>query len=127
MNSFRQSKYSSRTATGPTLKLAVRITPNKVEDEAARRDVVLGDKRNSMETEIRRTRAVFNFLPYCLNNGTTMHSTPYTTSPQKTDMIKQQYKGHCKDKVNGKLVPVLNYAPRHEHVLRDWRYSSTHS
>jgi hypothetical protein len=26
-----------------------------------------------------------------------------------------------------KVVPVLNYAPRHEGVLREWRYNSTHS
>jgi hypothetical protein len=25
-----------------------------------------------------------------------------------------------------KVVPVLNWAPRHEDVLREWRYSSTH-
>jgi hypothetical protein len=30
-------------------------------------------------------------------------------------------------KVNGKAVPVLNLAPRHEDVLGEWRYSSTHS
>jgi hypothetical protein len=26
-----------------------------------------------------------------------------------------------------KVVPVLNKAPRHEDVLREWRYSSAHS
>jgi hypothetical protein len=30
-------------------------------------------------------------------------------------------------KVKGKVVPVLNEAPRHEDALREWRYSSTHS
>jgi hypothetical protein len=29
--------------------------------------------------------------------------------------------------VKGKVVPVLNYAPRHECILGEWRYSSTHS
>jgi hypothetical protein len=29
--------------------------------------------------------------------------------------------------VKGKIVPVLNKAPRHEDVLGEWRYSSTHS
>jgi hypothetical protein len=27
----------------------------------------------------------------------------------------------------GKVVSVLNYAPRHEDILGEWRYSSTHS
>jgi hypothetical protein len=27
----------------------------------------------------------------------------------------------------GKVVPVLNEAPRHEDILEEWRYSSTHS
>jgi len=31
----------------------------------------------------------------------------------------------AKDK--GKIVPVLNQAPRREDVLREWRYSSAHS
>jgi hypothetical protein len=31
----------------------------------------------------------------------------------------------CKGK--GKVVPVLNEAPRHEGVLGEWRYSITHS
>jgi hypothetical protein len=30
-------------------------------------------------------------------------------------------------KVKGKVVSVLNQAPRHEGVLGEWRYSSTHS
>jgi hypothetical protein len=30
-------------------------------------------------------------------------------------------------KGKGKVVPVLNSAPRHEDVLGEWRYSSTHS
>jgi hypothetical protein len=30
-------------------------------------------------------------------------------------------------KRKGKVVPLLNYAPRHENVLGEWRYSSTHS
>jgi hypothetical protein len=30
-------------------------------------------------------------------------------------------------KVKGKVVPVLNWAPCHEGVLGEWRYSSTHS
>jgi hypothetical protein len=30
-------------------------------------------------------------------------------------------------KVKGKVVPVLNKAPRHEDVLGEWKYSSTHS
>jgi hypothetical protein len=30
-------------------------------------------------------------------------------------------------KGKGKVVLVLNYAPRHEGVLGEWRYSSTHS
>jgi hypothetical protein len=30
-------------------------------------------------------------------------------------------------KVKGKVFPVLNWAPRHEGVLGEWRYSSTHS
>jgi hypothetical protein len=30
-------------------------------------------------------------------------------------------------KGTGKVVPVLNYAPRHEGVLWEWRYGSTHS
>jgi hypothetical protein len=30
-------------------------------------------------------------------------------------------------KGKGKFVPVLNQAPRHEGVLGEWRYSSTHS
>jgi len=29
--------------------------------------------------------------------------------------------------VEGKVIPVLNYAPRHEDVLEEWMYSSTHS
>jgi hypothetical protein len=29
--------------------------------------------------------------------------------------------------LKGKIVPVLNLAPRHEGVLGEWRYSSTHS
>jgi hypothetical protein len=29
--------------------------------------------------------------------------------------------------LKGKIVPVLNYAPRQEGVLGEWRYSSTHS
>jgi hypothetical protein len=33
------------------------------------------------------------------------------------------YLSRCK----GKVVPVLNYAPRHEDVLGEWRYNSTHS
>jgi hypothetical protein len=32
-----------------------------------------------------------------------------------------------KGKGKGKAVPVLKLAPRHEDVLREWRYSSTHS
>jgi hypothetical protein len=28
---------------------------------------------------------------------------------------------------NVKVVPVLNQTPRHEDVLREWRYSSTHA
>jgi hypothetical protein len=30
-------------------------------------------------------------------------------------------------KDEGKIVPVLNKAQRHEDVLKDWRYSSMHS
>jgi hypothetical protein len=30
-------------------------------------------------------------------------------------------------KGEGKVVPVLNYAQRHEGVLGQWRYSATHS
>jgi hypothetical protein len=30
-------------------------------------------------------------------------------------------------KYKGKVVPVLKKAPRHEDVLEEWRYSSTHS
>jgi hypothetical protein len=30
-------------------------------------------------------------------------------------------------RVKGKIVPVLNQAPRHEGVLGEWRNSSTHS
>jgi hypothetical protein len=33
----------------------------------------------------------------------------------------------AKVKVKGKVVPVLNYTPRHEGVLEEWRYSFTHS
>jgi hypothetical protein len=29
--------------------------------------------------------------------------------------------------VEGKVIPVLNYAPRHEDVLEEWMYSSTYS
>jgi hypothetical protein len=32
-----------------------------------------------------------------------------------------------KGKGEGKVVPVLNQAPRHEDVVGEWRYSSTHS
>jgi hypothetical protein len=32
-----------------------------------------------------------------------------------------------KVKGKGKVVPVLKYAPRHEDVLGEWRYSSMHS
>jgi hypothetical protein len=32
-----------------------------------------------------------------------------------------------KVKVKGKVVPVIKYAPRHEDVLGEWKYSSTHS
>jgi hypothetical protein len=32
-----------------------------------------------------------------------------------------------KGKGKGKAVPVFNWAPRHEGVLGEWRYSSTHS
>jgi hypothetical protein len=31
-----------------------------------------------------------------------------------------------KVKVKGKFVPVLNSPPRHEDVLGEWKYSSTH-
>jgi len=30
-------------------------------------------------------------------------------------------------KVKGKVVPMLKYKPRHDGVLEEWRYSSTHS
>jgi len=30
-------------------------------------------------------------------------------------------------KGKGNVIPVLFWAPRHEHVLGEWRYSSTHS
>jgi hypothetical protein len=36
-------------------------------------------------------------------------------------------KGVFKGKDKGKVVPVLNQAPRHEGVLGRWRYSTTHS
>jgi hypothetical protein len=32
-----------------------------------------------------------------------------------------------KRKIPSKVVPVLNYAPRHKGLLGEWRYSSTHS
>jgi hypothetical protein len=32
-----------------------------------------------------------------------------------------------KVRVKGKVVPVLNEAPRHEGVMGKWMYSSTHS
>jgi hypothetical protein len=32
-----------------------------------------------------------------------------------------------KGKGKGKVVPVLNEAPRHEGVLGEWMYISTHS
>jgi hypothetical protein len=38
-----------------------------------------------------------------------------------------QHSNIMKVKVKGKVVPVLNYAPHHEGVLGEWRYSSTHS
>jgi hypothetical protein len=34
---------------------------------------------------------------------------------------------YIEGKGKGKAVPVLNYAPRHEDVLGEWRYSSMHS
>jgi hypothetical protein len=34
---------------------------------------------------------------------------------------------YIKGKSTGKVVPALNLAPRHEDVLGEWRYSSTHS
>jgi hypothetical protein len=37
------------------------------------------------------------------------------------------YQKNITIKSKGKVVPVLNKAPRHEGVLVEWRYSSTHS
>jgi hypothetical protein len=34
---------------------------------------------------------------------------------------------HVHGKGKGKVVPVRNQAPRHEGVLREWKYRSTHS
>jgi hypothetical protein len=39
--------------------------------------------------------------------------------------LRPFFPGYVKGK--GKVVPVLNQAPRHEDVLGEWRYSSTHS
>jgi hypothetical protein len=42
--------------------------------------------------------------------------------------MKKLYKnGEGEAKRKGKVVTVLNKAPRHEGVLGQWRYSSTHS
>jgi hypothetical protein len=38
-----------------------------------------------------------------------------------TNLLRDLIKG------KGKVVPVLNEAPRHEDVLGEWRYSSTYS
>jgi len=41
----------------------------------------------------------------------------------------RHHNGKGKGKGTGKVVPVLflNWVPRHEGVLGEWRYSSTHS
>jgi hypothetical protein len=41
-------------------------------------------------------------------------------------MSRQFCQLFCKGK-KGKVVPVLNQAPHHKGVLREWRYTSTHS
>jgi len=33
----------------------------------------------------------------------------------------------CQHNPGGKVVPVLNQAPRHEYIYGEWKYSSTHS
>jgi hypothetical protein len=51
-----------------------------------------------------------------------LHAPPISTFICSRNNICQS-----EDKRNGKgEVPVLNYAPRHEDILGEWRYSSTH-
>jgi hypothetical protein len=64
-------------------------------------------------------QTIINFLH---GNGDSNHHSGTGFIVRKT--ITSVVKGV---KGKGKVVPVLNEAPRHEDVLREWRYSSTHS
>jgi hypothetical protein len=46
---------------------------------------------------------------------------PNISKIQTQTTILQQGKG------KGKVAPLLNKAPRHEDILGEWKYSSTHS
>jgi hypothetical protein len=35
--------------------------------------------------------------------------------------------GRVKGKEKAEVFPLLNYAPRHDDLLGEWRYNSTHS
>jgi hypothetical protein len=49
--------------------------------------------------------------------------------PKKINVnrVKPNQTNQGKGKDKGKVVPVLNYASRHEDVLGEWRYKSMHS
>jgi hypothetical protein len=47
-----------------------------------------------------------------------MHHSSFTSTDISFDYISLQ---------GSKVVPLLNYVPRHEDVLGEWMYSSTHS
>jgi hypothetical protein len=62
------------------------------------------------------------------------HGNKYTTLNRCTLMNQQQshnmtsYENGSKGNTGkGKVVPLLNRAPRHEHVLGQWRHSPMHS
>jgi hypothetical protein len=48
------------------------------------------------------------------------YTDPDAARPQVPNLL-------LRDKGKGKVVPVLNQAPRHEDVLREWRYRFTYS
>jgi hypothetical protein len=54
-------------------------------------------------------------------NWIDIYNAEICVSQQAVEDSRQRVKG------KGKVVPVLNWAPRHEGVLGEWRYSSTHS
>jgi hypothetical protein len=48
-----------------------------------------------------------------------------TTGPYPEPLESSLHTSCFIKRVKGKVVPVLNEAPRHEDVLGEWRYSST--